>query len=272
MTIKLSMEVPNGLLEELPYLTDFDFALTHNCEEFPDYLDHYKSMVKAGREVILDNSVNELGEPCSLDRMDAVVKRLHPTYIIPPDHLNNMDATLRILDQAIGLWGRDRLIPVLQGENLEDVVNCARVYKELYNFKIVSIPYDITLAHRSKLPESDTNRATLSELGKRRVDCMTMLKDKGLEFNRYHLLGFNTLSEFIHYTTEPYWVSKSMSIDTGAPITNALHDRRFCLDNLVPKGVYFDYAESIGTLGLWKIQRDWLWNILMLRRSLGDHI
>ena len=272
MSIQLSMEVPTGLLEELPYLTDFDFVLTHNCEEFPEYLEHYKFMVESGREVILDNSVNELGEPCSLDRMNKVVKDLHPTYIVPPDHLNNMDHTLSILNEAIDLWGRDRLIPVLQGETLEDIVDCARVYKEVYNFKIVSVPYDITLAHRSKLPESDTNRATLSELGKRRVDCLNTLKDRDIKFNRYHLLGFNTLSEFVHYTTDKYWLSKRMSIDTGAPITNALHDRRFCIDNLVPKGVYFDYGESLGVLGLWKLQRDWLWNILMLRRSLNGTI
>ena len=181
-----------------------------------------------------------------------------------------LSATLNILESAIDLWGRDRLIPVLQGESLEDVVDCARVYKEVYNFKIVSLPYDITLAHRSKLLDGDPNRATLSELARRRADCMYMLKDKGIEFNRYHLLGFNTLAEFLHYTTDKYWLDKDLSIDTGAPITNALHDRRFTVNNLVPKGVYFDYAESMGVLGLWKVQRDWLWNILMLRRSLSD--
>ena len=99
--IRLAMEAPVDLLSDLPYITDFDFALTHLFKQSQVYTSYYERAVKQGREVVLDNSVNELGEPMTLDEMDDVAKVLNPTYIIPPDHLNDLEATLIIIGNAI---------------------------------------------------------------------------------------------------------------------------------------------------------------------------
>ena len=272
--VKLSMEAPISLLFELPYITDFDFVLTHLCEESNTYLDHYRSMVRSGREVILDNSVNELGEPVSLGQMDDVVKVLSPTYIIPPDHLNNLGATLGIIDDAVSLWGKGKIWPVIQGTSYDEVVECGKVLKNDWGFDTVCIPYDITLAHRSKLDEGDPNKATLDELSKTRLHAVKALTAEGIAFRRYHLLGMNTLNELPVYSevktwsSPKYWggVSPQVSLDTGAPITNAFNNRKFGIDDLVPKGVYFDYFA--GSKILEEAKETWYWNICMLKGSL----
>ena len=271
--VKLSMEAPISLLFELPYITDFDFVLTHLCEESNTYLDHYRSMVRSGREVILDNSVNELGEPVSLGQMDDVVKVLSPTYIIPPDHLNNLGATLGIIDDAVSLWGKGKIWPVIQGTSYDEVVECGKVLKNDWGFDTVCIPYDITLAHRSKLDEGDPNKATLDELSKTRLHAVKALTAEGIAFRRYHLLGMNTLNEFPAYSevktwsSPKYWggTSPQVSLDTGAPITNSFNFRKFGIDPLVPKGVYFNYYKPVSS----EEHSNWLWNVCILKGYLN---
>ena len=272
--VRLSMEAPIGLLPELSYITDFDFVLTHLCEESDDYLSHYQKMVKSSREVVLDNSVNELGEPVSIHQMNDIAHLLGPTYIIPPDHLNNLEATLGMLDDAVSLWSKGKVWPVIQGTSYEEVVECGKVLKDEWGFNTVCIPYDITLAHRSKLPNTDPNRASLVELAETRLKAISALTQEGITFNRYHLLGMNTLGEFSAYSNQIYWRSKGgwgsfspeVSVDTGAPITNAFHNRKFGIDALVPKGIYFDYFADKEQLE--PVREAWYWNICMLKGAL----
>ena len=274
--ISLAMEAPISLLRELPYLTEFDFALTHLFEQSDIYSDYYEWAVKSGREVVLDNSVNELGEPVSLEEMDKVAKTLCPQYIIPPDHLNNLEATLGILDDAIELWGKDKLIPVVQGTNLEEVVECGKVLQNHYKFDIVSIPYDITLAHRSKLPDEDPTKASLEELGKTRIASIRALSKEGLLFKRVHLLGLNSLEELTTYHDQKIWTSSThwssvqprVSIDTGAAITNAVWGQKFGMDPLIPKGTYFNYFDYDEFLQP-GIKETWYWNICILKGYLS---
>ena len=276
INISLAMEAPNQLLKDLPYITDFDWVLTHLCEDSNEYLAHYQNIVaQTNREVILDNSVNELGEPLGLGRMDEVVVQLNPDYIVPPDYLNNLEATLGILDEAIDLWGKNRILPVLQGTSIKEVLECADILANKYEFKIVSVPYDVTLAHRSKLPSDDFNRAELEELAETRIKIMSALVKNGITFNRYHLLGMNTLEEFRSYRKQSFWMSTKawggfypeISVDTGAPITNALNGIQFGKGHLIPKGVYFDYYNERYKDSEY---RDWYWNICVLRGSLND--
>lgn len=275
--IKLAMEAPTVLLGDLPHITEFDWVLTHMCEESEEYFQHYKDMsLVPNREVVLDNSVNELGEPLSLERMDLVAKELCPTYIVPPDYLNDLSKTLSILDDAISLWGQTKIMPVIQGESIEEVVECGQILRNKYGFSTVAIPYDVMLAHRSKLPSSDPDRASLSELADTRVKAVTSLTEAEVKFRRYHLLGMNTLEEFPRYRNPEVWtgggawggVRPIVTVDTGAPFTNAVYSRRFKKEALVPKGIYFDYNIDPNQEERTELQKLWYWNILILRGIL----
>ena len=274
--IDLAMEAPIDLLSELPYITEFDFALTHLFKDSDTYSNYYERSSWQGREVILDNSVNELGVPVSIEEMDEVSKVIKPRYIIPPDHLNDLEATLGILDDAIELWGKDRIIPVVQGTSFEEVVECGKVLKNHYDFNIVSIPYDITLAHRSKLDDTDYNKAPLSELSHTRVSAIKALTNEGLLFNRVHLLGLNTLEELTVYNEPTVWYGPKhwngfkprVTIDTGAPMTNAVWGKKFGIDPLMPKGIYFNYFDYNQLLQP-DIKEIWYWNICILKGWLS---
>jgi len=274
--IDLAMEAPIDLLSKLPLITKFDFALTHLFKESDKYYDYYESMAKQGREVVLDNSVNELGVPVSIEDMEEVAKVIQPRYIIPPDYLNNLEATLSTLDEAIELWGKDRIIPVIQGTSLEEVVECGKRLRHHYDFDIVSIPYDITLAHRSKLAYDDSNKAPLSELSHTRVSAVKALTKEGLLFNRVHLLGLNTLEELTVYNEPTVWYGPKhwngfkprVTIDTGAPMTNAVWGQKFGIDPLIPKGVYFNYFEYDEFLQP-DLKEIWYWNICILKGWLA---
>ena len=64
--MKLALECPNYLLKDLQPLTDFDFILTHLVLQDKVYAEYYR---ESRSFKILDNSVNELGIPCSLEEM-----------------------------------------------------------------------------------------------------------------------------------------------------------------------------------------------------------
>ena len=60
--IKNFHEAPKSLFKHVQAVTSGDYALVHLFEEDPEYLQLFEEAVKSGREVILDNSIFELGE------------------------------------------------------------------------------------------------------------------------------------------------------------------------------------------------------------------
>jgi hypothetical protein len=59
--MRLALEIPKVFLEQLSPLCDFDFALAHRVLEDADYASFYAKQAKAGRFVLLDNGMHELG-------------------------------------------------------------------------------------------------------------------------------------------------------------------------------------------------------------------
>ena len=58
----VSHESPIAILEESKSYNDYDYALVHLFESQPEYYSFFKQSLLAGREVLLDNSIFELGE------------------------------------------------------------------------------------------------------------------------------------------------------------------------------------------------------------------
>ena len=58
--IKIAHESPKSIFEEVQKYTDYDYALVHLFEEDKQYFKQFKTAVRKGREVILDNSIFEL--------------------------------------------------------------------------------------------------------------------------------------------------------------------------------------------------------------------
>ena len=87
-----------------------------------------------GRQVLLDNSIFQLGESFSNDKFAQWVQKLKPTYYIIPDVLDNCQQTI----MNIHNWNKDykkdlpgKTIGVIQGKYRSDLITC---YNEIYNY------------------------------------------------------------------------------------------------------------------------------------------
>ena len=58
----VSHESPISMLEKSRDYNDYDYALVHLFESHPKYYDFFKESLLMDRDVLLDNSIFELGE------------------------------------------------------------------------------------------------------------------------------------------------------------------------------------------------------------------
>ena len=241
MTIQLALECPVPFLKDLIPQTDFDFVLTHLVLSQPEYRDFYLGQRKlSNRVMILDNSTNELGEPCSLEDIDKAACILDPDFVIPPDYLGDGYRTLTSISKGEAIWGRKKIIPVIQGSSLTEIMECYCALRDL-DYSKVAVPYDIGLS-RSVLKTT-----SLEYLGmnrnyyiQRMVSECGDLTDKDLHI---HLLGLNSLTEVQFYTRNCPEVE---GLDTGAPFLNASAGLEFSKDSLMGKGVFINYNLKYG--------------------------
>ena len=197
--MRLALECRTELLELVQPFGDFDFCLAHEVLKNQEYAKFYK---ESEREKIVDNSVNEDGEPVTLEDLKKAFELVNGTMVVSPDWLGNSKKTLEAYLGCIELFGAERVIGVVQGADFKEVIACASLYKGP-----VAIPYDICSL------KTDTPQV----MGLRRALVVCNLpSDKVI-----HLLGFTSLEEFFFYESRPnVW-----SIDTGIPVLLGLEGK-----------------------------------------------
>jgi len=253
----MALECPTSFLQDVQPLTDFSWVLTHLVLQDKAYAKFYQT--RGGPGLVLDNSVNELLEPCSLEDMQKAAEVVRPNKIVPPDYLGDMASTLRELAKAIKIFGKEMLLPAIQGHELEGVYECARYIREL-GFEEIAVPYDITCQRT----------VSLEEMADAREEVITRLVLIS-GFSTIHLLGMTTLEEL-----DTYWsIPQVKSIDTGGPILNGLSGIRFGEGRLLPKRVPTleqmpDETDILAELGPGESRdsrlADVYYNIAMLRK------
>ncbi len=258
--MQLAMEGSPSYLQEISSLTDFEWVLTNVAMDNPEYLAFYTHLkqVKPFRTIVVDSGVNEEGTPRSLKDMDTIIKLVKAEYIIPPDILNNSEKSWDLLMSSLDLWKREKLVPVIQGSTILEVLDYTQSVVNL-GFTKICIPYDL-MRKRTE---------PLRMLADSRVNVVTRLLEKFPVLRSLHLLGLNTLEEVQYYSG---YFPKVVSLDTGAPFLNAIHRRRFLRQCLLPKGVYIDYTEEtkdIGSPTRKDVLADCSWNIAVLRKFIS---
>ena len=227
--MQLALECPTAYLPNLIPLSDFNFLLAHLVLKDKLYRNYYSQ--RSSTYTILDNSVNELGQPCTLQEMQAAANLVGVQKIIPPDYLGDWEKTVGVLTEAIELWGHSTIIPVLQGSSLEEVIQCGRALIQKLGFRTIAVPFDITLDRTH----------TLESLAKGRRQAILNLLIINPDI-KIHLLGFTTFEEIDDYKI---YSNTIVSLDTGSPYTNATHGRSFGASTLVPKkGYSIDYSDQ----------------------------
>lgn len=122
MKIGLAVEIPLALRDIRKY-TDLDFVLAHKVLEDEEYADLFNHR-RPDRELILDNSMHELGAPLSTKDLLEAAKRVRADYIIAPDRLKepewNLEQYRLLRDAKRSSFAHDsRLAVVLSGNSAE---------------------------------------------------------------------------------------------------------------------------------------------------------
>jgi len=134
---KLALEIPIPNLKEFSVLTDFDFALAHLVLSNEVYAEFYSVQALRGREVWLDNSINELNESVSRESVLRAAQRISATHVIPPEWITD---PIRTFEEAIH-WkkygSKYKIVGVIHGSRPRDVLEGYRNHNIL-----PALPYD----------------------------------------------------------------------------------------------------------------------------------
>lgn len=224
--IKVSHESPLCLLEQSRTYNDYDYALVHLFEEIEEYYCFFKESLLRGREVILDNSIFELGKAFDSDRFAYWIEKLKPTIYIIPDVLEDSEGTLSNLYNWIDKYSNlpGLKMGVLQGKTYEELVKC---YRELdKSCDCIAISFDYSYYN-----EISSGNELLNWMRGRQLLIDQLVKDNIINFDKkHHLLGCSLPQEFSYYSKYPF----IHSLDTSNPIVHGIKNityKSFGLEN-----------------------------------------
>jgi hypothetical protein len=215
--VKLSAEIPTKHLEELSPLMDADFSLAHLILEDKIYAEFYLQQAKAGRMVIMDNSMHELPASLSVGEILEAADRTKPSFVIPPDKLGDVKFTydqFEILRKQ-NLRHGHRLAAVLCGSNSAErsmFFTNVRAYIDMICF-----------------PYREPRLTWFDEL-------LTAIPKHAGWPPYIHLLGVNTLDELSVWNSKldlVGWPRNGRSVDTNKMVKWGLKNKRLnALDSL----------------------------------------
>ena len=216
--MKISHESPLCLLDRSRSYNDYDYALVHLFETEPSYYQFFKDSLAQGRQVLLDNSIFELGTAFDSDKFAYWINELKPTEYIIPDVLEDtqwtMDKALDWKEKYSDLPGKT--IGVVQGKSYYDLVQCYDYLDNVIGVDKIAISFDYSY-YLEVCPHP--NKWMGYALG--RVQTLTrLLNDDVINTKKpHHLLGCALPIEFMFYRKGFDWIE---SLDTSSPIVHAL--------------------------------------------------
>lgn len=220
--IKTFHEAPKAYFHEVQKITDGDYALVHLFETDPEYFNLFKEALAEGREVILDNSIFELGTAFDPGKFLTWIKLLKPTYYIVPDVLEAAVGTVSNMANWINDFESEvpkecKKIGVVQGKTFKELCSCYKYMVNVAKVDKVAISFDYsyyekTFPHPNKLISWAFGRAKfLGDLEKEGI----LRKD-----TPHHLLGCGTPGEGILYCSPEF--DYIDSVDTSNPVVHGL--------------------------------------------------
>lgn len=215
--IKIAHESPTGLFFYVQSKTDYDYCLVHLLEEDETYKQLFLQACKE-REVILDNSIFELGEAFDMKKFFEWNNQLEPTWYIIPDALEDCKKTIYnayVWNQFHRPTAKGKSIAVVQGKTYDEIVECYQTLDEKLDVDMIAISFDYSL-YEKLVP--NPNKLVSWMLG--RVTLLGMLERDGIINKKkpHHLLGCALPQEGIFYRGYD-WI---YSMDTSNPVVHAI--------------------------------------------------
>lgn len=239
----ISHEVPIDMLKRSTSFNDYDYCLLHLTYNHPEYRAFYKD---SKRQVLLDNSLFELGDALTNEQLAAGVLDINPTWYVVPDCLNNKKITI----SRFTSFKKDypnlpgKAIGVVQGSNRFDLLDCY-VYMSQHADKI-AIPFDSKAFDEYADDDNELVRWCFG----RQLFIQELIDDGLWNYAKpHHLLGCSFAAEF---GSSVYKTLNIESVDTSNPIVAAICDKKYrsilgllekpsiklcdLIDQAVPKG------------------------------------
>jgi len=209
---KVSHEVPLCLLEQNKKWSDYDYILPHLLDKFPIYESYMRNAKLEGRYLIMDNSLHELGEPYSEDRLLHWVNELKPNEFIVPDLWENPIGTMQLAES----WTKKDIpkettkVAVVQSKSFEMARDVYIRFKTL-GYKKIAFSYGASYYNKVS---KHSNPYLGKALG--RIQVISNLYNEGIisPTDRIHLLGCSVPQEFGWYNGMEF----IETIDTSNPI------------------------------------------------------
>ena len=209
--IAYACEAPLSLMEYIKKNTDYDYALVHLFEENPEYFSFFKKSLSEGREVILDNSVFELGDHFDEELYKKWILELKPTYFIIPDRFLDKKYTVDKVREWYTWAEKNKLrcIGVLQGKNVEEFVEAYTQIEPLVDIVAISFAQK---CFQDLFPMLPVDEARMYG----RITVMDILEKRGIinKRKKHHLLGLALPQELLHYKGKN-WIT---SVDSSSPV------------------------------------------------------
>ena len=228
MKLLVSHESPLELLEESLSYNDYQYCLVHLMEENDEYKDWFLNVkTRYGADVLLDNSIFELGESFDPEKYAYWLKRINPNFYIVPDVLEDATGTISQWQD----WKQNHMpsdcnaltIGVVQGKTWQDLINCYRFMSDEADYIAISFDYSYY-----KYTGLGTNKLENWCSGRQRF--IQQLIDEGYwNWSKpHHLLGCSLAKEFRYYVDKN--ITNIRSCDTSNPVVAALHGLEYNSD------------------------------------------
>lgn len=124
------------LMKEADLLGDYHLLLAHDVAARSELYAEIFDDVEA--TIIMDNSLIELGEPVSTDIMHAALEAVPSNYIVLPDHLGDVRATIIATQDVVDDWDAEfagpngpKLMGVIHGNTIPEIGWCMQEFKNM---------------------------------------------------------------------------------------------------------------------------------------------
>ena len=236
--MEISHEVPLSILEMSRWFNDYDYALVHLFDQYPDYFNFYKKSIEMGRTVILDNSLYELGTAFDMAKYAEWIKRLNPTYYILPDTFWDTDATMDQAMEWMYKYGKNvpgKRMGVAQGNSLGEIIRCYKFMSTFcdriaFTFKFAPGVINDPEFERFIQETFGTAEINIWNDADKQAVCRYWLLMALYQFGvidktkEHHLLGLQNTKALCAIAQDFPWIT---SIDTSNPIITGFLGKRY---------------------------------------------
>jgi hypothetical protein len=240
--MKISHELPLGLMHYAYKWNDYDYCLPHLIDQYDQYRIFFQKSRLDKRFVIMDNGLFEGVEHTTEDLLEKI-NLVRPNIFIVPDAWNDSNTTLVnakswMINYKQHIPEDVNLMAVCQGKDMGELIT---TYQTLVDLGYTHIAFNhSSIAYQNEYEGMDHLKASMygrMELIRRLVQSGTIRKT-----HYHHLLGCSLPQEFMSYGDWKF----IKSVDTSNPILVGAEGKRYSDSGLTwkPKEKLEHYFEK----------------------------